>query len=111
MNPWFETAGVALIALLGVILGVLSRRLRRPYWVLGCLLSLLCIAVLVVGRTTALHFRPPLCVDATRQYHRPTERSGLPPRCSPYRSASAFWRTKTELGADWCRELLAFDKK
>ena len=59
MNPWFETAGVALIALLGMILGVLSRQLRRPYWVLGYVLSLSFIVVLLLGRTTALHFTPP----------------------------------------------------
>lgn len=67
MNPWFETAGVALIAVLGMALGVLSRRLRRPYWATGYVLSLLVIVVLALGRTTSLHFMPPVSwVVATR---------------------------------------------
>ena len=59
MNPWFETAGVALIAVLGMVLGVLSRQLRRPYWALGYVLSLSLVVILLLGRTTALHFTPP----------------------------------------------------
>ncbi len=67
MNPWFETAGVALIAVLGMVLGVLSRRLRRPYWAVGYVLALAVIAVLTLGRTTSLHFMPPVSwIVATR---------------------------------------------
>lgn len=67
MNPWFETAGVALIAVLGMVLGILSRQLRRPYWVLGYVLSLSFVAVLLLGRTTALRFTAPFSwLAATR---------------------------------------------
>lgn len=59
MNPWLETAGVALIAVLGMALGILSRRLRRPYWLLGYAASLSLVALLLLGRSTALHFTPP----------------------------------------------------
>ncbi len=57
MNPWLETVGVALIAGLGVVLGGVSGRLRRPYWALGYVVSLSLIALLVLGRCNAsLHF-------------------------------------------------------
>ena len=67
MNPWFETAGVALIAVLGMALGVSSRQLRRPYWIIGYVLSLTFIGMLLLGRTTSLHFvRPFSWLVATR---------------------------------------------
>lgn len=59
MTPWLETAGVALIAVLGMALGVASRQLRRPYWILGYVLSLALIATLLLGRSTVVHFTPP----------------------------------------------------
>ena len=59
MNPWLETAGVALIALSGMVVGVLLRRFHRPWWVLGYAFSLLFVAILLLGRTTTLHFRAP----------------------------------------------------
>ena len=59
MNPWLETAGVALIAVLGMAVGVASRQIRRPYWILGYVLSLVLIAILLLGRSTAVHFTPP----------------------------------------------------
>ena len=68
MNPWLETAGVALIAGLGVALGGVSGRLRRPCWALGYVASLSLIALLVLGRCyPSLHFTRPYCwIVATR---------------------------------------------
>ncbi len=67
MNPWLETAGVALIAVLGMTLGVSSRQLRRPYWLIGYILSLVFIGLLLLGHATSLHFvRPFSWLVATR---------------------------------------------
>jgi len=60
MNPWLETVGVVLVALLGVFLGIVFSRFRKPYWMLGYFLSLLLIAMLVVTRYAgSLAFVPP----------------------------------------------------
>ena len=60
MNPWLETVGVVLVALLGVFLGVVFSRFRKPYWMLGYFLSLLLIAMLVATRCAgSLAFVPP----------------------------------------------------
>lgn len=59
MNPWLETVGVALLAVLGMALGIGSRRFRRPVWVLGYVLSLSLLAILVLGRLAALQFTFP----------------------------------------------------
>jgi len=50
MNPWIETAGVILVAVLGIVAGSVFSRLRRPYWVLGYLLPLMLIAMLGLVR-------------------------------------------------------------
>jgi hypothetical protein len=68
MNPWVETAGAILVALLGVLVGRVFSRLRKPYWVLGYLLPLLLIGMLAVVRfDTSLYFvRPFLWVTTGR---------------------------------------------
>jgi len=60
MNPWLETTGVILIAVLGVFSGRIFSRLRRPYWVLGYILPALLIAMLAMVRfDNSLYFVPP----------------------------------------------------
>jgi len=68
MNPWLETVGVIFIILLGVYLGRVFSRLRRPYWLLGYFLSLLLISLLVMVRCNhSLAFMPSLTwVTASR---------------------------------------------
>ncbi len=62
MNPWFETAGVVLVAVLGVFLGRVFSGLRKPYWLLGYFLSFALIAILVLVRcNNALYFVRPFC--------------------------------------------------
>jgi hypothetical protein len=50
MNPWVETIGVVLVAVLGVCLGRVFSRFRGPYWMAGYFLSLLVVAALLAGR-------------------------------------------------------------
>lgn len=50
MNPWLETIGVILVAVLGVVLGRCFSRLKRPYWMLGYFPPCLLILTLVVAR-------------------------------------------------------------
>jgi len=60
MNPWLETTGVILAALLGVILGRLFSRFRKPYWISGYFLPFFLIALLVLARFhNTLLFVPP----------------------------------------------------
>ncbi len=60
MNPWLETVGVSLVALLGIFLGRAFSGFRKPCWMLGYFLSLLLIAMLVIARcSNALGFMPP----------------------------------------------------
>lgn len=60
MNPWLETIAVSIIALLGILLGKVFSRFRRPYWALGYFLPLLLIAMLVTVRcANSLAFVPP----------------------------------------------------
>jgi len=60
MSPWFETAGVILVAFAGVFLGRLFSRLEKPYWVLGYLFPCFLIAMLVTTRLdNALSFVRP----------------------------------------------------
>ena len=62
MNPWVETAGVVLVAVLGVFLGRVFSGLRKPYWLLGYFLSLALIVMLVLVRcNNALYFVRPFC--------------------------------------------------
>ena len=66
MNPWFETAGVVLIAVSGVFLGRFFSGLRKPYWLLGYFLPLALIAILVLIRfNNTLRFVQPFCWFAT----------------------------------------------
>jgi len=50
MEPWLETAGVVLVAVLGVFLGRVFSDLRKPYWLLGYFLPLILITILVLVR-------------------------------------------------------------
>jgi hypothetical protein len=62
MNPWLETTGVVLVAVLGVFLGRFFSDLRKPYWILGYCLPCILIAMLVLARcNNALYFIRPFC--------------------------------------------------
>jgi hypothetical protein len=62
MEPWFETFGVVLVALSGVVLGWALSRIRDYSWMLGCILSCLLLGALVVARCThSIAFVPPFC--------------------------------------------------
>ena len=50
MNPWIETGGGVLVAVLGVLVGRLFSRLAQPYWVLGYAAPLALIAMLALVR-------------------------------------------------------------
>ena len=50
MNPWVETTGVVLIALLGAWVGRRFSRFHKPYWVLGYLIPAGLIAILALVR-------------------------------------------------------------
>jgi hypothetical protein len=50
VNPWVETTGVVLVALLGIFLGRRFSRVRRPYWALGYFLPSVLIAMLALAR-------------------------------------------------------------
>ena len=66
MSPWLETAGVVLVALLGVVIGKLCSRFRKPYWTMGYFLPSIPIALLVLARfKTELLFVPPVSWMAT----------------------------------------------
>jgi len=66
MNPWVETGGVILVALLGVLAGRGFSRLGKPYWVLGYLLPLVLIGMLALVRLdNGLYFVPPFVWVAT----------------------------------------------
>ncbi|MDD5326456.1 MAG: cysteine peptidase family C39 domain-containing protein [Phycisphaerae bacterium] len=60
MNPWLETVGIILIAMLGVFLGKLFSHPRKAYWIVGYLFSVLLIAFLLIsGYSNSLAFAPP----------------------------------------------------
>jgi hypothetical protein len=62
MSPWFETAGVALVAVLGIFLGRVFSGFQRPYWTFGYFLPCLAIALLILARfNDALYFVRPFC--------------------------------------------------
>ncbi|MHC4720676.1 MAG: cysteine peptidase family C39 domain-containing protein [Planctomycetota bacterium] len=62
MNPWLETIGVVVVALLGVFLGRAFSRFRKPYWLVGYFLPLALIAVMGMTRfVDSLAFVPPIC--------------------------------------------------
>jgi hypothetical protein len=68
MNPWVETAGVVLVAFLGVLLGRFFSRLRKPFWALGYLFPAVLILILALVRfNPALYFvRPFLWIVSGR---------------------------------------------
>jgi hypothetical protein len=62
VNPLFETAGVVLIALFGVLLGKVFSGFRKSYWLFGYFLPLALIAVLVLVRfNNMFYFVQPFC--------------------------------------------------
>jgi hypothetical protein len=60
LDPWLETAGVVLVAFLGILLGRAFSNLRKSYWLLGYLLpfSLVLIMVLVRYNNDLYFIRP-----------------------------------------------------
>jgi len=67
MNPWLETIGIILVALLGIFLGRVFSRFRKAYWMMGYFLSLLLIVFLAVTRcSNSLAFVPPFVWTAGR---------------------------------------------
>ena len=62
MNPWLETLGVVVVAILGIVLGRLFSRLKSPFWVCGYLVGLSLIAIMATARFyNCLMFTPPVC--------------------------------------------------
>ena len=60
MNPWLETIGVILVALMGVLLGTLFSRFRKSYWTLGYFVPFILITIIVLTRfNNTLPFVPP----------------------------------------------------
>ena len=60
LNPWFETAGVVLIAFFGVFLGRIFSGLRKSWWVLGYFLPFSLVMMMVLTRyNNELHFVRP----------------------------------------------------
>lgn len=60
MNPWLETIGVILVALLGGLFGMLFSRSRKPYWAWGYFIPAILIAMMLMARfNNALPFVPP----------------------------------------------------
>jgi hypothetical protein len=60
LNPWLETVGVILVALVGIYLGRRFSRLKNPYWTIGYFLSLSLLAILVMTiYNEELLFLPP----------------------------------------------------
>jgi hypothetical protein len=92
MDPWLETIGIVLVAVLGIVLGRAFSRLRRPCWILGYFVPLVLMAALVVPRfANSLAFVPPfywlvgrlkfviLCLAVTMGLTTPLSR--LPRKC------------------------------
>jgi hypothetical protein len=60
MELWLETLYVILVTILGVALGRVFSHLKKPYWLIGYILSFFLIAILVVTRyISILSFLPP----------------------------------------------------
>jgi hypothetical protein len=60
LNPWLETTGVVLVALLGVFLGRAFSHLKKSYWMLGYFLPFLLVITMVLARySSSLHFVRP----------------------------------------------------
>ena len=65
MNPWFETTGVILITVLGIMLGRVFSGLRKPYWIFGYFFSIILIAILLMARLkNELYFVQPFSLIA-----------------------------------------------
>jgi hypothetical protein len=61
MNPWLETVGIILVALLGVFFGKVFSRPCKTYWIVGYFLSFLLILFLIITRySNSLAFVPML---------------------------------------------------
>jgi predicted double-glycine peptidase len=95
MNPWLETIGVVLVALLGIAIGRAFSGIRRPFWTLGYFLPLALIVVLATPRYAgSLAFVPPfywltgrtkfiiLCLAVTTGLTTPMSR--LPRKCERF---------------------------
>ncbi|HUW19929.1 MAG TPA: cysteine peptidase family C39 domain-containing protein [Sedimentisphaerales bacterium] len=66
MNPWLETIGVILVAVLGILLGRAFSGLRKRWWALGYFIPAALIAMLIVGGWPySLAFVPPFFWIAT----------------------------------------------
>jgi hypothetical protein len=50
MNPWLETVGVVLVALLGIVVGRVFSRIQKPSWTLGYFVPLVLIVALATPR-------------------------------------------------------------
>jgi hypothetical protein len=50
LDPWLETAGVVLVAFLGIFLGRAFSRLRKSYWLLGYFLPFSLVLMMVLVR-------------------------------------------------------------
>lgn len=60
MSPWVGISGVILVALLGIWLGRFFSRLRNSYWLIGCSVPFVLIAMLIMTRLdNSLHFVEP----------------------------------------------------
>ena len=60
MSPWIGTAGVVVVALLGVWLGRMCSRFTKSYWLLGCSLPFVLLVTLILTRhSNSLHFIEP----------------------------------------------------
>ena len=61
MYHWFETIGVIIIAFFGIYLGRFFSRLKKPYWLIGCYIPAVILAVLIAARLQrSINFVPPL---------------------------------------------------
>jgi len=61
MSPWLETLGVALLAVVGALLGRLCSRLSKPWWTLGYFIPLLIVLLVGLPRfDRGLEFKAPI---------------------------------------------------
>jgi len=62
MNPLFETAGIVLLVVLGILIGRTFSAFRSPYWTLGYFLPCIAIVVLALAScNNVLYFVRPFC--------------------------------------------------